>query len=240
MTPAGNGQVVRIKLERPQLASIAEEGTFWTVTIGDIALEPTRPLGLIRNIDRHARASAIVPFEEPRTLHRLTDPDAGDTLLVVTALGPARGFLKAQDFVEFRALPSTHGVVIQPLADDVAVELAADKVVVGRPSGLTLSAASADRPQGRRVSARVVFDAQPGASTARPRSASARPSCSTPPPQAPEGQAHRRRGSSSRASISRATCTPKPRACSTSRSSDQRPTAEDTSGAGACARSPTS
>jgi len=39
--------------------------------------------------------------------------------MVVTALGPSRGFVKNQDFVEFRALASTHGVVVQPLADDV-------------------------------------------------------------------------------------------------------------------------
>ena len=48
----------------------------------------------------------------------------------MTALGPARGFVKAQDFVEFRALASTHGVAVQPLADDLSAELAADKIVV--------------------------------------------------------------------------------------------------------------
>src|SRR5581483_10118174 len=58
-----------------------------------------------------------------------------------TALGPARGFLKSQEFVEFRALASTHGVVVQPLADDLNAELGADKIVLGRPLGLTLSAA---------------------------------------------------------------------------------------------------
>ena len=52
-----------------------------------------------------ARTSITIPFDEPRDLHRLSDPDVGDTLLVVTALGPARGVLKSQDFVDFRALP---------------------------------------------------------------------------------------------------------------------------------------
>ena len=79
------------------------------------------------------RASITIPFDEPRQLHRLADPEIGDTLLVVTALGPARGFLKPQEFVEFNALVSTHGVVIQPLADDVAAELRTDKIVVGAP-----------------------------------------------------------------------------------------------------------
>ena len=36
--------------------------------------------------------------------------------MVVTALAPARGFVKAQDFIEFRALPTAHGIVVQPIA----------------------------------------------------------------------------------------------------------------------------
>ncbi len=47
---------------------------------------------------------------------------------MITALGPARGFLKGQNFVELRALPSIQGVVLQPLADDLTAELAVDKI----------------------------------------------------------------------------------------------------------------
>ena len=67
---------------------------------------------------------------DPRQAHRLNDSEAGDTLLVVTALGPARGFVKTQDFVDLRALASAHGVAIQPHADDLNAELAADKIVI--------------------------------------------------------------------------------------------------------------
>ncbi len=139
VAPARDGQVVRIKLDRPQLASFAQEGTSWTVKIGDVVLDPTRPLAVVHNTAGGGHAAAIVPFDDPRSVYRLTDPDAGDTLYVVTALGPARGFLKQQNFVEFNALASIHGVAIEPLADDVTVELATDKVVISRPGGLTLS-----------------------------------------------------------------------------------------------------
>jgi tetratricopeptide (TPR) repeat protein len=147
LTRSDDAQVVRIKLERPRLASLVPEGPGWLVTIGDTVETPTRPLMLTRSIISPTRSSVIIPFEEPRHLHRVADPDIGDILLVVTALGPARGFLKTQDFVEFRALASTHGVVLQPLADDLHAELAVDKVVVGRPAGLTLSAGSYGQPR---------------------------------------------------------------------------------------------
>ncbi len=140
VTRSGEGQVVQLKLERPKLASVGSDGPAWSVTLGDMVLEPTRPVGLIRNISGPAKTNVVIPFDEPKQLHRLADPEIGDTLLVVTALGPARGLIKTQDFVEFRALATTHGLALQPLADDVAAELASDKVVIVRPGGLILSA----------------------------------------------------------------------------------------------------
>jgi tetratricopeptide (TPR) repeat protein len=132
--------VVRIKLERPRLTSVTSDGRGWTITLGAEMAEPTRPLAISRNIIVPARSSVTVRIDEPQQLHRLHDPEAGDTLWVVTALGPARGFLRSQDFVEFRALASSHGIVLLPLADDLNAELAADKVIITRPAGLTLSA----------------------------------------------------------------------------------------------------
>jgi tetratricopeptide (TPR) repeat protein len=136
---SNDGQVVQLKLDRPKLTSAGSEGPVWTVTIGDVAFEPTRPLGALRNMRGSARASVSIPFDRPSQLHRLADADVGDTLFVVTALAPARGFVKPQDFVEFRALASTHGVVIQPLADDLTAEVTPEKIIVTRPGGLVLS-----------------------------------------------------------------------------------------------------
>jgi tetratricopeptide (TPR) repeat protein len=227
VTPANNGQVVRIALDRPQLASVAEEGTFWTVTIGDIALEPTRPLGLIRNTGG-ARATAIVPFEDPQTLYRLTDPDAGDTLFVVTGLGPARGLLKGQELVEFNALPTTQGVVIQPLADDITVELAGDKVVVGRPNGLTLSAAS---PIFRRAGGArpVVFDATQWGQDQETSYGDREGRLFDAAAQAPEGQRAAARLELARFYLARDRYVEAKGVIDVALS-DQRPTADDTSG----------
>ena len=140
LTRRADVAVVRIKLERPRLVSATTDGPAWTIMIGGEVVEPTRPLAISRNIIGPARSSITIAFDEPRGLHRIDDPEAGDKLMVVTALGPSRGFVKNQDFVEFRALASTHGVVVQPLADDVGAELSAGRIVLTRPAGLTLSA----------------------------------------------------------------------------------------------------
>jgi tetratricopeptide (TPR) repeat protein len=132
--------IIRFKLTRPRMSSIVADGPTWIVTIADTTTASTKPLTVARSIVGKNRASLAIPFDDPRAIHDVADPDIGDRLLIVTALGPARGFLKAQDFVELRALPSTHGVVVQPLADDITAELGADKVSISRPAGLSLSA----------------------------------------------------------------------------------------------------
>ena len=138
--PLQRGQAVRVRLNRPQLVGVTGDGTSWVVHAADVSPSPPQPLSSVRNVADPARASVTVPFEEPGRVHRLVDPDAGDAVLVVTAKLPGRGFIKQQNFVEFAFLESVHGIVMQLNSDDVQAELAADKVVIGRPGGLTLSA----------------------------------------------------------------------------------------------------
>jgi tetratricopeptide (TPR) repeat protein len=154
-----DADVIRLRLDRPHLASITADGTVWSLEIGDSVLEPPHPLEATRNIIGANRASISVAFDEPRHVHRFSDPDIGDKLLVVTAFGPERGFINNQDYIELRVLASTQGIVVVPLADDIAVNLAADKVVIDRPGGLTLSPASQTLLRGRN-SGTVTFDSQ--------------------------------------------------------------------------------
>ena len=158
-THAPDADIVRIRLDRPHLAGVISDGPVWTVIVGDSVPEPTHALEIARNMIGPNRSTVSIPFQEPHQLHRIDDADVGDQLFVVTALAPARGFINAQDFVEFRALASTQGVVVEPLADDVNVELAPDKVVIGRPGGLTLSSSLQRVLRGNALRP-VTFDSQ--------------------------------------------------------------------------------
>ncbi|HEU0082686.1 MAG TPA: tetratricopeptide repeat protein, partial [Bradyrhizobium sp.] len=140
--PLDNAQAIRIRLNRPQLASLAsDDKTGWIVSLADAMQTPSQPLTAIRNITDPARANVTVPIARPGMMHRVVDPDAGDALMVITAGPPGRGFVRRQDFVEFALLESMHGVVIQPNSDDVSAEIASDKITLSRPGGLTLSSA---------------------------------------------------------------------------------------------------
>jgi tetratricopeptide (TPR) repeat protein len=159
LLPLDKGQAIRIRLSQPQMPSLTgdESGTNWTLAIADAMQTPTQPLTAIRNISDPAHATVAVPLSGHGRLHRLVDPDAGDTLLVVTAPPPARGFIREQDFVEMSLLESIHGVAVRLNSDDVIAEVAPDKIILGRPGGLTLSSAdvAVDRAS---TAVRPIFD----------------------------------------------------------------------------------
>lgn len=141
--PLDKGQAVRIRLTRPLVYSLASEEvgkqTNWLLTLADKIQATPLPLMMSRNITDPALANIAIPFANPGLLHKLTDPDAGDTLYVVTAQRPVRGFIKRQDLVDLSLLESAHGIAIRPNSDEVGVEVGADKVILGKKGGLTLS-----------------------------------------------------------------------------------------------------
>jgi tetratricopeptide (TPR) repeat protein len=158
--PLEKGQAIRMRLNRPQLASLTGDektGQNWVVTFADTMQTPSQPLNAMRNITDPARANVTVPIAKPGLLHRLVDPDAGDALMVITAAPPGRGLMRRQDFVEFSLLESIHGMVIQPNSDDVSAEIASDKITLSRPGGLTLSPADVGAERAA-TAVRPIFD----------------------------------------------------------------------------------
>ncbi|AVO45461.1 tetratricopeptide repeat protein [Phreatobacter cathodiphilus] len=141
-----SGIAVRIGLERQSLASAGRDGLAWIVTLADSVLEPPRPVHLARATEQGDRLIATVDFPQAGSVHRLADPLAGDTLIVVTGAGPARSFVQTREMVEFTALAGSHGLVFQPIADDLKVTISGEQVNISRPFGLQLSAGHA-RPQ---------------------------------------------------------------------------------------------
>ncbi|MDH2398763.1 tetratricopeptide repeat protein [Bradyrhizobium sp. SSUT18] len=141
--PLDKGQAVRIRLTRPLVYSLTSEEvgkeTNWLLTLADKIQATPLPLMMSRNITDPALANIAIPFANPGLLHKLTDPDAGDTLYVVTAQRPVRGFIKRQDLVDLALLESAHGIAIRPNSDEVGVEVGSDKVILGKKGGLTLS-----------------------------------------------------------------------------------------------------
>lgn len=156
LTTTRDGTVIRFKLDRPQLVSLIADEKSWIVSVADTAQMP-QPLTLLRENTGTPKSGIAIPLEKAGRIHKISDPDAGDNFIVVTTSAPNRAFLKRQDFVELRVLDSLHGVVVQPLADDITVGIVSGMVHITRPSGLIVS--EAELTSDRRLSAiRPIFD----------------------------------------------------------------------------------
>ena len=137
--PHGGGQLIKLRIEASQLASLATGDTGWTLQIGGSLSSPTRPIPARRVFVGQGRGGVFIPLVSPVRAYNIKDSEVGDDIVVVTAASPVRGLVRGQDFVDFNALASVHGVALAPKADDLAVELSMEGVTITRPHGLEVS-----------------------------------------------------------------------------------------------------
>ncbi|WP_350334838.1 hypothetical protein [Coralliovum pocilloporae] len=157
---SGGSVVVRVALDSPQLATIAADGTGWLVTIGDMILEPTKPLKLSRGVLADGRAMLKAKLTGHSKIHRIDDVDGLDAIIATTALGPARGLIRPHRFVELESLISGHGIAVVPHVDDLRAYFEDDQLILTRKQGLNISAVGG-RSSGGKKSGRKAFD-RPG------------------------------------------------------------------------------
>lgn len=132
-------QVLRIDLSNPVLATVGIDGNAWSLVIGDMVLEPSRPLRLERNVRGDGGSVLRVLYKDPQRIREVQDPFVGDTIAVVTGFGPPRGLLKAQNFVDLEALSSAQGFAMAVKSDGVTMKILGDDVIIEKSNGLSLS-----------------------------------------------------------------------------------------------------
>jgi tetratricopeptide (TPR) repeat protein len=124
------------------------QGNVWTIALGPG--DQSQPA--IVRVSRDATdgpATLKAPVAGATRVIRLPDPEAGDVISVVTALGPAKGLPSRRDFVQMALLPSVQGLAVESHIDDLQVVREGDIVRMSRDRGLTLSPrwASQDKVQ---------------------------------------------------------------------------------------------
>ncbi|MCV6576476.1 MAG: hypothetical protein OIF58_12125 [Cohaesibacter sp.] len=142
---SGDSAILRIPLKNPRLTTFSTEGYGWLLTIGDLVVEPTKPLHMSRTELSGGRAAMRVHFESVGRIIRMRDPGSGEILHVVTGFGPARGFVKVQRLVDFSTLVSAHGIALTEHVDELQVLRDEDYVYISSNRGLTLSSVGASK-----------------------------------------------------------------------------------------------
>jgi hypothetical protein len=142
---SGQTRIVRMDLATDRLATLGSEGRSWVLSLGDVLLGATEPVILSRERGEGGELDMRADLGRPGDVHVLHDPDAGDTLSIVTILPPARGIVRDMKYVDFDALRSAHGLVIRPRNETLAVNIDGSEAVITADGGLTLSDSDAAR-----------------------------------------------------------------------------------------------
>jgi tetratricopeptide (TPR) repeat protein len=119
-------------------------GPVWTIALGPGA-QGQPSLVRVQRDDADGPAVLKAPVSGVTHVVQVTDPQAGDTLSVVTALGPAKGLPSRREYIQMALLPSVQGLAVESYIDDLAISHDGDIVTIGRPAGLALSPNRASR-----------------------------------------------------------------------------------------------
>ncbi|HWA61504.1 MAG TPA: endoglucanase, partial [Caulobacteraceae bacterium] len=138
---------VRIATRTPIAFSANVVGSTWTLTLAPFDPTPLTAIKVARSdADGPPALNALLPGST--SVAWVDDPDAGDKIAVVTALGPPKGLVGRRDYVQMTLLPSGQGLAVQPNVDDLSVAYSGDFVTLSRAGGLTLSSKTVtDRAQ---------------------------------------------------------------------------------------------
>lgn len=145
---------LRIALRQPAEIAAFAEGSSLKVVISREVNPTAVALGFARNQENPQHATLSTLMTGAARIEHITDPTAGDELLVVPGM-PGRFVPTARDYVEFSILPSAAGLVVKPHVDDLSVAVQSPRVTVSRPNGLQLTppALAANSPEALAASA---------------------------------------------------------------------------------------
>jgi tetratricopeptide (TPR) repeat protein len=129
---------VRIEAERGVPVFATAIGNVWTIALGP-GDQGAPSLIRIQRQDADGPASLKAAVAGATKVVQMADPQAGDTVSVVTALGPAKGLGSRRDYAQVSILPSVQGLAVESHIDDLTVSHEGDIVRIGRSQGLALS-----------------------------------------------------------------------------------------------------
>jgi len=133
-----NVSVLRLTLKQPETITATAEGSVLKVVIAPQANSSAIAIGFARNQDNptHSSLSTLLPGATKTVT--LVDPVAGDQLTVIPGAA-GRAMLSERSFVDFAALETASGLVLEPYADDLNVTIDTTRVTITRPGGLELT-----------------------------------------------------------------------------------------------------
>jgi tetratricopeptide (TPR) repeat protein len=132
---------LRMELGPRALVMVKAEHHAWRLLVGETTLGMTQNIELVTDVANPGQARIYADMPSANSVHHITDPEVGDDIIVVTALGPVQGMVSSRKFVDFMAMATSHGIAIQPIVEDLDVSIKYGFVSITKVSGLAVTGA---------------------------------------------------------------------------------------------------
>ncbi len=133
-----NGRAWMMPLPKGAYIRAEGRGLIWRLVISDINPQIKSP-NIRRRLVETDNPQIVIPMQNISKLLKLSDPDYGDNLAVVTVKRVQSGMNRAYQFTDFAVLPSIIGAAIKPASDGLRVEAANDFITITHAEGLNIA-----------------------------------------------------------------------------------------------------
>lgn len=151
--PVAKGAVLRLDTVSGINPSLRRDGLAWILDFRQQPLVTQTPIEAKSQTNSAAGARVLLPVPEPGAALAVADPEVGDTLVVVPVIPLGHGIGTPYDYPEFKVLPSSQGVVIQPIIDTLRVRPLRQGIELTSKGGLQISPVSAEAAAGTNLTA---------------------------------------------------------------------------------------
>jgi len=134
-----SGLKIRIPASTQIEARPNGDGTSWTFILDDTLAFPIAEIDLRREADGSGPGRLAALVKNATSLLWVEDEDVGDTLVVVTGVGPSVGLTDPRRFVEVSVLPSAQGMAFEIAADGLDIQLTGELLTINSTKGLNLT-----------------------------------------------------------------------------------------------------
>jgi tetratricopeptide (TPR) repeat protein len=136
--PTDTGMALRLTVWNGFNASVRRAGSAWLI---DLKNEPQRADAPVMPDFQNAGTGAalVFPALDPAGPVRLTDPDAGDTLIAVPLPQLGQGVQDPIEIPDIVTLASAQGLAFRPISDQLSIQSDPADVAISSVDGLTFS-----------------------------------------------------------------------------------------------------
>ncbi|HEC90817.1 MAG TPA: hypothetical protein ENI55_04040, partial [Alphaproteobacteria bacterium] len=114
-------------------------GLAWIIDFIQKPMKPKKAIEGTPQPNSPVGARLFLPVSEPGNAIGVVDPEVGDSLIIVPVIPLGYGTDREYIYPQMKIMPSTQGVVIQPLSDDVRVRPLRQGIEVTSADGLKIS-----------------------------------------------------------------------------------------------------